>query len=242
MCQICQRLREPRISQPARPTAPDPELISTRCGQSTGVPESENPRIVASVAPRERGCFSGPSFCPSSRSFLARTAYTNSCMAGELRRQPNCAVKKFRERWTPELQNERLQLANKAAELKTCSKPIHAFPEIPRFFALLRPSGAKAGTTAGRRRKLRESFPPNPRLLRCGGSAVARYPCGISLRRDSENLCPFADRDAGQFATPVWSRPSDIRDSVSNISAGRYERDVTMLARWAFRWGVRGRQ
>lgn len=96
------------------------------------------------------------------RSFLARTAYTNSCMAGELRRQPNCAMKKLRERWTPELQNERLQLANKAAELKTCSKPIHAFPEIPRIIALLRPSGAKAGTTAGRRRKLRESFPPTP--------------------------------------------------------------------------------
>ena len=43
------------------------------------------------------------------------------------------------------------------AELKACSKP---FPDIPRIFALSRPTGAKGGAAAGCRRKFRESFPP----------------------------------------------------------------------------------
>ena len=90
----------------------------------------------------------------------------------------------------PRTSKRRLQLADKAAELKTCSKPI--LPEIPRIVALSTTQPAqRRSATAGRRWRFRESFPP---ACSAEGKARARTFAVLAPERgDFENLQPSAD-------------------------------------------------
>ena len=88
------------------------------------------------------------------------------------------------------------------AELKPCSKP---FPDIPRIFALSRPTGAKGGAAAGCRRKFRESFPPLCSDGR-GKLAVGALPLRFSLPGLLGFSRIFCDRSSSREDVPLVTK------------------------------------
>jgi hypothetical protein len=93
------------------------------------------------------------------------------------------------------------------AELETCSKP---FPDIPRIFALSRPTGAKGGRRLlGCRRKFRESFPPlcfrrrGKLAVGCSGRGAGHFRLAKSVG-GGEKGYQFGGREGAMCGVTLW--------------------------------------